>query len=62
MSDPQGKLMSGPVWRNVYSLTDDQISKLDMAEDNMEMMKLGLAERILIDIKIFYGIYLKIYQ
>ena len=41
--------MSGPVWRNVYSLTDDQISMLDMAEDNMEMMKLGLAERILID-------------
>ena len=41
--------MSGPVWRNVYSLTDNQISMLDMAEDNMEMMKLGLAERILID-------------
>ena len=41
--------MSGPVWRNVYSLTDSQISMLDMAEDNMEMMKLGLAERILID-------------
>ena len=45
MLKPQGKLMSGPVWRNVYSLTDNQISMLDMAEDNMEMMKLGLAEK-----------------
>ena len=47
MLEPQGKLMSGPPWRNVYGLTDDQISMLDMAEDNMEMMKLGLAEKIL---------------
>ena len=41
--------MAGPVWRNVYRLTDSQISKLDEAEDYMEMMKLGPAEKILIE-------------
>tara|TARA_Y100001935_G_C17174108_1_gene441730 strand:+ start:386 stop:715 length:330 start_codon:yes stop_codon:yes gene_type:complete len=45
----QGKLMPGPVWRNVYSLTDNQISKLDEAEDNMETMRLGVAEKILLE-------------
>jgi hypothetical protein len=42
--------MAGPVWRNVYRLTEDQISKLDEAEDNMEMMRIGAAENILIDL------------
>ena len=40
--------MAGPVWRNIYRLTEDQISKLDDAEDNMEMMRIGSAEKILI--------------
>ncbi|DAC43422.1 MAG TPA: hypothetical protein HA315_03500 [Candidatus Thalassarchaeaceae archaeon] len=40
--------MAGPVWRNVYRLTEDQMSKLDEAEDNMEMMRIGTAEKILI--------------
>ena len=42
--------MSGPVWRNVYSLKEDQISKLDEAEDHMEMMRIGPAEKILIEL------------
>ena len=42
--------MSGPVWRNVYSLNEDQISKLDEAEDHMEMMRIGPAEKILIEL------------
>ena len=42
--------MSGPVWRNVYSLNEDQISKLDEAEDHMEMMRIGPAEQILIEL------------
>ena len=42
--------MAGPVWRNIYRLTEDQISKLDDAEDNMEMMRIGTAEKILIEL------------
>ena len=42
--------MSGPVWRNVYSLNEDQISKLDEAEDHMGMMRIGPAEKILIEL------------
>ena len=40
--------MAGPVWRNVYRLSEDQISNLDAAEDNMEMMQIGSAEKILL--------------
>tara|TARA_S200000501_G_scaffold126732_1_gene119726 strand:+ start:2190 stop:2495 length:306 start_codon:yes stop_codon:yes gene_type:complete len=42
--------MSGPVWRNVYNLSEHQISKLDEAEDHMEMMRIGPAENILIEL------------
>lgn len=42
--------MAGPVWRNVYRLTEDQISKLDEAENLMEMMRIGAAEKILIEL------------
>lgn len=42
--------MSGPVWRNVYNLSEDQISKLDEAEDLMEMMRIGQAEKILVEL------------
>ncbi|MCH1591589.1 MAG: hypothetical protein L7R66_01205 [Candidatus Thalassarchaeaceae archaeon] len=41
--------MAGPVWRNVYRLSEDQISNLDAAEDNMEMMQIGSAEKILLE-------------
>ena len=42
--------MSGPVWRNVYNLSELQISKLDETEDHMEMMRIGPAENILIEL------------
>ncbi len=42
--------MSGPVWRNVYNLNEEQISKLDEAEDLMEMMRIGSAEKILMEL------------
>ena len=45
-----GSDMAGPVWRNVYRLTEDQISKLDEAENLMEMMSIGAAEKILIEL------------
>tara|TARA_B100001173_G_scaffold307305_1_gene315629 strand:+ start:463 stop:768 length:306 start_codon:yes stop_codon:yes gene_type:complete len=41
--------MAGPVWRNVYRLSEGQISNLDAAEDNMEMMQIGSAEKILLE-------------
>ena len=41
--------MSGPVWRNVYRLSEGQISNLDAAEDSMEMMQIGSAEKILLE-------------
>lgn len=41
-------VMAGPVWKNVYRLSDEQISKLDEAEDKMEMMDITGAEAILL--------------
>ena len=40
--------MAGPVWKNIYRLTDEQISKLDEAEDAMDMMDITKAESILL--------------
>ena len=40
--------MAGPVWRNVYDLTEDQVHRLDQAEDHMEMMEINDAERMLL--------------
>ncbi len=42
--------MSGPVWRNVYDLTEGQIERLDKAEDHMDMMEINEAESILLEI------------
>ncbi|DAC29673.1 MAG TPA: hypothetical protein D7H74_03605 [Candidatus Poseidoniales archaeon] len=46
----RGTDMSGPVWRNVYNLNEEQISRLDEAEDLMEMMRIGSAEKILMEL------------
>ncbi len=40
--------MSGPAWRNVYDLEDEQIRDLGVAEDYMELMKISEAESILL--------------
>lgn len=42
------EVMAGPVWKNIYRLSDEQISKLDEAEDKMEMMDITGAEAILL--------------
>ena len=43
--------MAGPVWKNVYRLSDDQISRLDLAEERMEMMDISESERILLEVR-----------
>ena len=40
--------MSGPSWKNIYRLTDEQVSQLDAAEEAMEMMDINKAESILL--------------
>lgn len=40
--------MAGPVWKNIYRLSDEQIASLDEAEDKMEMMDINGAEEILL--------------
>lgn len=40
--------MAGPVWKNIYRLSDNQIARLDEAEDKMEMMDITGAEKILL--------------
>jgi len=39
--------MSGPMWKNVYSLSENQISALDRAEEHMQMLEINEAEEIL---------------
>jgi len=39
--------MSGPMWKNVYSLSEYQISALDRAEEHMQMLEINEAEEIL---------------
>lgn len=41
-------VMAGPVWKNIYRLSDEQIASLDEAEDKMEMMDINGAEEILL--------------
>ncbi len=41
--------MAGPVWKNIYRLSDEQIASLDEAEDKMEMMDINGAEKILLE-------------
>ena len=42
-------LVSGPVWKNIYQLSDKQISDLDIAEELMQLMDINSAEKILLD-------------
>ena len=42
-------LVSGPVWKNIYHLSDKQISDLDSAEELMQLMEINAAEKILLD-------------
>ena len=39
--------MTGPTWRNIYDLNDEQFKSLGMAEDHMELMEICEAESIL---------------
>ena len=39
--------MSGPQWRNVYRLSDEQLQHLEEAEERMEMLDINKAESIL---------------
>ena len=43
-----GRYMSGPAWKNVYRLSEDQISNLNQAEDFIDMMDLSKAELLLL--------------
>ena len=40
--------MAGPVWKNVYRLSDEQIASLDEAEERMEILDISGAEEILL--------------
>jgi tetratricopeptide (TPR) repeat protein len=40
--------MGEPAWKNIYHLTDEQLTQLDDAETAMEKMDLSEAERILL--------------
>lgn len=40
--------MSGPLWKNVYELTDVQIAGLDQAEELMLLMQISDAESLLL--------------
>ena len=40
--------MSGPLWKNVYELTDVQIAGLDQAEELMLLMQINDAESLLL--------------
>ena len=42
------KNMASPMWRNTYSLSHEQISQLEEAEDKMESMEINKAEEILL--------------
>ena len=40
--------MSSPAWKNTYSLSPEQISQLEEAENKMESMEINKAEEILL--------------
>jgi|TARA_B100000287_G_scaffold431242_1_gene488108 tetratricopeptide (TPR) repeat protein len=42
--------MATPQWKNVYDLSDYQFSRLEEAEDKMEVMQINEAEQILIQL------------
>ncbi|MDP6985773.1 MAG: hypothetical protein QGH38_00965 [Candidatus Thalassarchaeaceae archaeon] len=39
--------MAGPQWKNEYNLSEEQVEKIDFAEQLMEMMQLSEAEKTL---------------
>ena len=39
--------MAGPTWANVYDLSESQLTRIDEAEEAMEMLDLSKAEEIL---------------
>ena len=39
--------MAGPIWKNLYDLSQEQINMLDEAESHMELMRINDAENIL---------------
>ena len=39
--------MTGPRWKNIYNLSDEQVEKIDSAERLMEMMQINEAEEML---------------
>ena len=39
--------MAGPVWRNIYELSESQIERLDEAEEEMQLMNINKAESLL---------------
>ncbi len=39
--------MTGPVWRNIYELSESQIERLDKAEEEMQLMNINKAESLL---------------
>ena len=40
--------MAGPVRKNIYRLSEEQISSLDEAEEKMELLDISAAEEILL--------------
>ena len=40
--------MANPGWKNTYSLSPEQITQLEEAEDKMESMEISEAEEILL--------------
>ena len=42
--------MSGPQWRNVYRLSEEQLQRLEEAENLMEMLDINNAESILMEL------------
>jgi len=42
--------VSGPHWRNVYRLSEEQLQRLEEAENHMEMLDINNAESILMEL------------
>ena len=42
--------VSGPQWRNVYRLSEEQLQRLEEAENLMEMLDINNAESILMEL------------
>ena len=42
--------VSGPQWRNVYRLSEEQLQRLEEAENHMEVLDINNAESILMEL------------